>query len=141
MALAGRLQVEEWVTFPGWVSRRTAYDYLATADLGLQPDPKNLRTDRSTAIKTMEYMAFGLPVVAFDVVETRRSAGAAAAYAQPNEVVSFAALICELLDDPQRRARMGSIGRSRVSDGLAWEHQRERYVTVYDRLLGGPTSS
>jgi glycosyltransferase involved in cell wall biosynthesis len=136
--LASRLRLEDSVTFPGWVSRQTAYDYLATADLGLQPDPKNFRTDRSTAIKTMEYMAFGLPVVAFDVVETRRSAGAAGAYARPNDVESFATLICELLDDPQRRARMASIGRARVADGLAWEHQRERYVAVYDGLLGGP---
>lgn len=134
--LARRLKVEEWVSFPGWVSRDTAYDYLATADLGLQPDPKNFRTDRATAIKTMEYMAFEVPVVAFDVVETRRSAGEAAAYAQPNDLGSFAELVCELLDDPQRRAAMGSIGRARVAEGLAWEHQRGTYVAVYDLLLG-----
>lgn len=134
--LARSLEVEEWVSFPGWVSRDTAYDYLATADLGLQPDPKNLRTDRSTAIKTMEYMAFEVPVVAFDVVETRRSVGAAAAYARANDVGSFAALISELLDDPRRRAAMGSIGRARVADDLAWEHERVHYVAVYDRLLG-----
>lgn len=143
--LARRLEVQEWVSFPGWVSRDTAYDYLATADLGLQPDPKNLRTDRATAIKTMEYMAFEVPVVAFDVVETRRSAGEAAAYAPPNDVGSFATLICELLEDPQRRAAMGSVGRTRVAEGLAWEHQRGAYVALYDRLLersgraGSPT--
>jgi glycosyltransferase involved in cell wall biosynthesis len=139
--LAGSLEVEDYVSFPGWVSRETAYDYLATASIGLQPDPKNFRTDRSTAIKTMEYMAFGLPVVAFDVVETRRSAESAAAYAQPNDIESFAILICELLDDPQRRAAMGSVGRARVLDGLAWEHQRDAYVAVYDRLLGDPVRS
>jgi glycosyltransferase involved in cell wall biosynthesis len=133
--LASRLKVDQWVSFPGWVSRETAYDYLATADLGLQPDPKNFRTDRATAIKTMEYMAFEVPVVAFDVVETRRSAGEAAAYAKPNDVESFATLICELLDDPKRRAAMGSVGQTRVAEGLAWEHQRGTYVAVYDLLL------
>ena len=40
--------------------------------------------------KTMEYMAFGLPVVAFDLNETRVSAGDAAVYATPNEVDELA---------------------------------------------------
>ena len=42
--------------------------------------------------KTMEYMAFGLPVVAFDLRETRVSAGDAAVYATPNEVNELARL-------------------------------------------------
>ena len=47
---------------------------LSTADVGISPDPKNPLNDLSTMNKTMEYMAFGLPVVAFDLRETRVSA-------------------------------------------------------------------
>jgi len=86
--------------------------------------------------KTMEYMAFGLPVVAFDLHETRVSAGPAAMYVEPNLVDRYAEAIVELIDNPTRRAEMGTIGRQRVEDELAWSHQRKAYVSVFDRLLG-----
>jgi glycosyltransferase involved in cell wall biosynthesis len=42
--------------------------------------------------------------------------------------------IVTLLGDPDRRAEMGRIGRERVRDELAWEHQAEEYLRVIDRL-------
>jgi hypothetical protein len=36
--------------------------------------------------KTLEYMAFGLPVVAFDLKETRVSAGPAASYVESGDI-------------------------------------------------------
>jgi glycosyltransferase involved in cell wall biosynthesis len=135
-ALATRLGIAEYVTFTGWVSQDVVFDYLSTADLGLQPDPKNARLDLSTAAKTIEYMAFGLPIVAFDLHETRMSAQDAAVYADPNDATSFPRLIEALLDDPERRRVMGAIGRRRVEEELAWDHQRRRYVSVFRRLLG-----
>jgi len=47
--------------------------------------------------KTMEYMAFGLPTVAFDLRETRVSAGDAALYAVPNKVEDFARVLVNCL--------------------------------------------
>ena len=55
-----------------------------------RPDPKNPLNDVSTMNKTMEYMAYELPVVAFDLVETRVSAQEAAVYATPNQVDEYA---------------------------------------------------
>jgi glycosyltransferase involved in cell wall biosynthesis len=136
--LAGALQLDDWVTFTGWAQDDMIIDYLSTADVGLQPDPKDPRVDISTATKTMEYMAFELPVVAFDLKETRATAGDAAVYAEPNSFLSYAGLIDELLDDPQRRARMGLAGRRRVEQELAWDHQKRAYLAVYDRLLQPP---
>lgn len=108
---------------------------LSSADVGLSPDPRNPLNDVSTMNKTMEYMAFELPVVAFDLRETRVSAGEAAVYATPNEVEDYARLLVELLDDEPRRRRMGALGRRRVVEELAWDHQAARYLDVYRRLL------
>lgn len=135
-AMAARLDIEPFVSFTGWMPQPVVFDYLATADLGLQPDPKTERTDQATAIKTMEYMAFGVPVVAFDVHETRLSAGSAAVYASGNDPGVLATLIATLLDDPERRADMGRIGRQRVERELAWDHQKAAYVGVFNRLCG-----
>jgi glycosyltransferase involved in cell wall biosynthesis len=82
----------------------------------------------------MEYMAFELPVVAFDLKETRFSAADAAAYSTPNEVKQFAAAIAALLDDPDRRADMGRAGRRRVEEALAWPLQAPTYLGVFDQL-------
>jgi glycosyltransferase involved in cell wall biosynthesis len=80
-------------------------------------------------------------VVAFDLVETRVSAGDAALYASPNDPRELGRLVVELLDDPARRAEMGRLGRHRVAEELAWGHQVGDYLRVYQRLLpgmGGP---
>ncbi len=74
------------VTFTGRIPDADVSAILSTADVGISPDPKNPLNDLSTMNKTMEYMAFALPVVAFDLRETRVSAGDAAVYATPNDV-------------------------------------------------------
>jgi glycosyltransferase involved in cell wall biosynthesis len=129
------LGLNEYVEFSGRVPDETVFSVLSTADLGLSPDPKNPLNDVSTMNKTMEYMAFELPVVAFDLRETRVSAAAAAIYAPANDVGLYAHAIVELLDDEHQRRAMGALGRARVESELAWRHQRDGYVGVYDRLL------
>jgi glycosyltransferase involved in cell wall biosynthesis len=84
--------------------------------------------------KTMEYMSFELPVVAFDLRETRTSAGEAAVYVTPNEVLQYAEAIVALMDDEPKRTRLGQLGRARVEKELAWPHQRQAYIDVYQRL-------
>jgi glycosyltransferase involved in cell wall biosynthesis len=127
--------LEDFVSFPGRVGDHALRRYLSTADIGLSPDPRSAFNDLSTMNKTIEYMAFGLPVVAFDLKETRVSAGEAAAYVADGDITGFAKAIVELLDDPDRRAEMGRVGRERVVRELAWEHQAPRYVSVYDALI------
>ena len=136
VALARDLGVEDYLALPGRLPDADVARLLSTADVGLCPDPKNPLNNVSTMNKTMEYMAFGLPVVAFDLHETRISAGDAAAYAVPNEVPSFAGLVLELLDNEPRRRAMGALGRARVVDALAWSHQQAGYVQVFDELTG-----
>jgi glycosyltransferase involved in cell wall biosynthesis len=118
---------------PG-IPDETVFEVFSTADVGLSPDPLNPLNDVSTMNKTMEYMAFELPVVAFDLKETRVSAEDAAIYVRPNDTDAYADAITELLADPDRRAAMGRAGRQRVEQVLAWGHQAPRYVNVYQGL-------
>jgi glycosyltransferase involved in cell wall biosynthesis len=136
VALRDELGLQDYVELPGRVPDETVIDVLSTADVGLSPDPKNALNDVSTMNKTMEYMAFGMPVVAFDLKETRVSAGAAARYVESGDVAAYARAIVALLDDDEARAEMGREGRLRIEDELGWPHQREAYVFVYDRLVG-----
>ncbi len=134
VALSQRLDLSEFVTFTGRAPDAEVAAILSTADVGISPDPKNPLNDVSTMNKTMEYMAFSLPVVAFDLRETRFSAGDAAVYATPNDVGEMAQLLVDLIDDEPRRHQMGSFGRARVEQELAWNHQAPLYVEVYESL-------
>lgn len=134
LALRAELGLEDYVDLMGRVPDETVAAVLSTADVGLSPDPLNPLNDVSTMNKTMEYMAYSIPVVAFDLRETRVSAGEAAAYATPNSVESYARAIVDLLDDPDRCLSMGRQGRLRVERELAWTHQVKGYVAVFDEL-------
>ncbi|MEV6270449.1 glycosyltransferase family 4 protein [Kribbella sp. NPDC051936] len=136
VALRDELGLAEHVEFTGRVPDETVRAVMSTADLGLSPDPKNPLNDVSTMNKTMEYMAFELPVVAFDLVETKVSAADAAVYVEPNDVAQYGDAIVELLDDQVRRRRMAKLGRERVERVLAWRHQQKAYLGVYDQLTG-----
>jgi len=136
VALRDELGLNDHVELPGRVPDETVVDVLSTAAVGLSPDPKNPLNDVSTMNKTLEYMAFELPVVAFDLKETRVSAGDASSYIQSGDVAAYARAIVELLDDPNKRAVMGKAGRVRIEQELGWPFQRDRYVGVYDTIVG-----
>jgi glycosyltransferase involved in cell wall biosynthesis len=136
VALRDQLGLAGHVEFTGRAPDEQVMRIMSTADAGLSPDPKNPLNDVSTMNKTMEYMVFGLPVVAFDLRETRVSAGDAAVYVQPNDEQQYAEAIVALLDDEPRREVMGKYARERVEQELAWDHQEVTYLGVYKRVLG-----
>ncbi len=131
VALRDSLGLGGHVEFTGRAPDELVSQVMSTADAGLSPDPKNPLNDVSTMNKSMEYMAFELPVVAFDLKETRVSTGDAAVYVTPNDVREYAQAIADLMDDPDKRALLGKLGRARVQDELAWSHQERAYLDVY----------
>jgi glycosyltransferase involved in cell wall biosynthesis len=130
--LALDLGLGDWVSFPGWAQEQLVFDYLSTADLGLEPNTE----DYVSPVKVMEYLAAGLPVVAFAAEENVRLAGEAARYAPKGDITAMARLIDELLDDEVSRDQMGQIGQARVKEFIAWDHQAGPYVSALLELLG-----
>jgi glycosyltransferase involved in cell wall biosynthesis len=133
--LALDLGLDDAVEFTGRLPDEDVMRILSTAAVCLAPDPKNPLNDVSTMNKIVEYMAMGRPVVAYDLVEARVSAGDAALYAKANDAVSFAACIEELLERPEQAAAMGARGRARVADALSWERSEQALLAAYDRAL------
>lgn len=131
-----RLGLDEHVTFTGRVDRAAIAEYLSRADVGLCPDLKTPLNDVSTMNKTMEYMAYGLPAVSFDLVETRVSGADCVVYVPSGDIAAFADAVEQLIDDPAQRAELGRRARERVSRLLDWRPQAEAYVGVYDELTG-----
>ncbi|MGW7066894.1 glycosyltransferase family 4 protein [Streptomyces sp. NPDC054855] len=129
--LSRRLGLSEQVQFTGRIPDAELVRYLSTADVCLSPDPRNPLNDVSTMNKVMEYMAMGRPIVSFDLKEARVSAGDAAVYAPANDEAQFAEHIALLLDDPEKRARMGKIGQERVGGELSWQNSQRSLLAAY----------
>lgn len=139
--LATELGLADRVTFTGRADTRTITEYLSAADVGIGPDPLSPLNDVSTMNKTMEYLAHALPVVSFDLVETRVSGGDAAVHVDAHGdtelcVKRMAVAVAELLDSSERRAAMALAGRRRAEAVLDWRPQRDVYLSVYDELTG-----
>jgi glycosyltransferase involved in cell wall biosynthesis len=133
-AMAVALEVADYVTFTGRVPDAQLLAMLNTADVCVNPDIANEMNDKSTMNKIMEYMALGKPIVQFDLTEGRFSAQQASAYATRNDPDDLAAKIVELVDDPERRARMGAYGRLRVENELEWRFEVPKLLSAYDSL-------
>ena len=138
LALARDLGLDDRVEFTGRVPDLTVQEYLSTADVCLSPDPHNPLNDLSSMNKVVEYMAMGKPLVSFDLKEARYTAQDSAVYAADNDEKEFGRLIGELLDAPERRERMGEMGRARVEESLSWDISRRNLLDAYQDLLNRP---
>lgn len=132
---AESLGISAYVTFTGRVPDQDLLAMLNTVDLCVNPDVANEMNDKSTMNKIMEYMALGKPIVQFDLTEGRFSAQDASLYARKNDVVDMAEKIVSLLDDPNKRLKMGAFGRNRVINALEWKYEAPKLLAAYDKLF------
>ena len=129
---AAELGIDSMVTITGFVPEETMFQAYFEADVCVCPDPLNPLNDISTMHKTVNYMAAGKPMVAYDLHETRVSAGNAALYAQPNDEHDFGDRLAELLDSEEMRRTLGAIGRKRIEEGLSWDAIKAHLYAAYD---------
>jgi glycosyltransferase involved in cell wall biosynthesis len=134
-AIITKKGLSAFVTLTGQVSHAEVARYLSTADIGVAPDPKNALNDNLTMVKIFEYMAFGLPVVLFDLKEGRRSAGNAALFAQPNDPIDFANQIVTLLNSKELRTKLGECGRRQIEESLNWNNEKSALLNAYKTAL------
>lgn len=134
-AIVSKKELDPFVTFTGQVPHEEVVNYLSNADVGVAPDPKTPMNDNSTMIKIFEYMAFGLPVVLFDLKEGRHVAGPAALYALPNDPMDFANQMTRLLNSSELRQQLGTCGRKRIEEGLNWEAEKMTLLRAYSSVL------
>jgi glycosyltransferase involved in cell wall biosynthesis len=134
-ALAREIGVADIVEFTGRLAHDQALERLNSCDICVQPDPSNNFNDTCTMIKSLEYMALGKAVVAFDLPETRVACRDAALYATPNSFADLAAKMIELARDPALRRRLGEAGVERIGSALAWEIGELALLGAYADLL------
>ncbi len=127
--------VSDRVTFTGWVGPEEVPALVQAADICVDPAPASPLNERSTMIKVAEYLALGKPVVAYDLLETRRTLAGAGVTVPPGDVEAFAAAIEQIARDGELRASLARQARERARQ-LTWELSAAALLEAYARPSG-----
>lgn len=130
-ARARELGISERVSFPGRVPYGEVPLWLSLGDVAVEP--KMSATE--AAGKVLNYMAMGLPIVAFDIPVMREYLGEIGVYAPLGDATVFADQIQALLQDPSRARAIGMALRSRANECYSWEYAGREIESVYAGLL------
>ena len=128
--MARQLGVEDWVTLTGKIPYEQAPFYLSAGDVAVAP--KLSATEGSG--KVLNYMAMGLPTVAYDTPVQREYLADLGVYAPAGDVGGLAAAIRGLLGDPERQQNLGAALRQRAMEHYSWDQAGKQIVNLYERL-------
>jgi glycosyltransferase involved in cell wall biosynthesis len=125
----------------GWIDRTGIARLMANARAGLVVLHPNRCFVDAYPIKMFEYMAAGLPVVASDFPLYREilEDGRCGCLVPPADPAALARAIEWIFDHPAEAREMGEHGRRRVERLYNWQVEREKLVSLYRRLAGGPS--
>lgn len=126
-ALVRSRRLTEAIEFPGHVPVHEALATLSVYVLCslLENCPMSL----------LEAMGAGVPAVATEVGGVPEVAGDAVLLVPPRDHEQLAAAVLRLLDDAPLAAGMAKSARSRVEEGFTAEHNAERLLDLYERLI------
>ena len=129
-AQAAALGIGERVRFPGRVPYERAPEYLALGHIGVAP---KLSASEGNG-KVLNYMAMGLPVVAFDTSVNRELLGDLGLYVPQGHVDALAATLLRTLQAPAAATARGAALRARAAARFSWQASAATLEAVYCRV-------
>lgn len=130
-ARAAELTPPGSVTLTGRIAYGETPRYLALGEVAVSP--KHVSTEANG--KLLNYMAMGLPSVAYDGPVSRELLGEAGVYAPMRDTSALASALIGLLRDPHEQKLRGQTLRERVVAHFGWPALGRRLVDVYRTCL------
>ncbi len=125
------------VEFPGRIPYEEIAQWLAVGDIAVAP---KLSQSEGNG-KILNYMASGLPVVAFDNPVSRDYLGDDGVYAPPGDAASFARGIAQLLENRVEAKARGKRLRARAIEKFSWDASARKIEAAYNTLLAAQKPS
>ena len=139
-ALARSLELDDFLSFPGYLSGKALLAYISAFDIGVIPDPLNEANDLMSMNKVFEYCALGIPTACYPLKETKRLLGDAGVYAASPDPAGLADACLSLMQNECLRARCATAATKLAAENFLWEHEARKYVATYERVLEGAPS-
>jgi glycosyltransferase involved in cell wall biosynthesis len=127
---ANQLGIGNRCTFTGRVPYGQAPNVLGLGDVAVSPK----LSSTEGAGKLLNYMAVGLPTVAFDLPVSREYLGYDGIYAKAGDSNALAQSLALLLDDAALRREMAERLRRRAQRHYAWTSSGELILEIYRAL-------
>ncbi|QIK66210.1 glycosyltransferase family 4 protein [Nocardioides sp. HDW12B] len=131
--LIERLGLEDCVSFVSGVSDAELVELMGSAEVACVPS-----LYEGFSLPTAELMACATPLVvsrAGAIPEVVGPDGECADLVTPGDVGELYDALGALLDDPERRARMGAAGRRRVEELFSWRAVAEATAAAYQQAV------
>jgi glycosyltransferase involved in cell wall biosynthesis len=131
--LIDRLAIKDSVRFASGLSDTELARVVGSAEVACVPS-----LYEGFSLPTVEAMACGTPLVvsrAGAIPEVVGEDGLCADLVTPGDVGELAHALAALLDDPDRRHRMGAAGRRRALDTFSWRAVAEATAAAYARAI------
>jgi glycosyltransferase involved in cell wall biosynthesis len=131
--LIDQLAIKDSVRFVSGLSDTELAEVVGSAEIACVPS-----LYEGFSLPTVEAMACGTPLVvsrAGAIPEVVGEDGVCADLVTPGDVGELAAALESLLDDPERRHRMGAAGRQRALERYSWRAVAEATAAAYQRAI------
>lgn len=130
--IAHEMEIAAMITFTGRIDYGKAPFYLSAADLAVSP--KISLTEANG--KLFNYLACGLPTLAFDTPVNREILGDAAVYAHYPDPLDFADKLEILIGDLHLRKELAERGREKAVSEYSWQSKGAQLEAIYRQMLG-----
>jgi len=131
--LIDRLGIGEHVHFVNGISDAELVALMGSAEVACVPS-----LYEGFSLPTAELMACATPLVvsrAGAIPEVVGDHGECADLVTPGDVGELEQAVAALLDDPERRARMGAAGRRRALEKFSWRAVAHAVAAAYDEVI------
>lgn len=128
--LVRKLGIRDCVTFTGRIEYEDFASYYARATMAVIPS-----LYEGFGMPAGEAMACGVPVISTVGGALPEVVGDAGILVPTADSRALEEAIISLLDDPDRRRRLGEAGLRRVRDSFTWRHAAQRTVDVYREAI------
>jgi len=122
--------LEKLCTLTGQIDFEKLPAYLNMADIAI--DPKKSDAGEGSG-KMLNYLAAGLPVVAFESLNNHEFLPPATELAQTNEDLSK--ILMSIIDDKNLRANMAKANLKHFEDRYSWNVTEQQLSAVYARIV------
>lgn len=130
-AKALELGIENMIIFTGTIDYLKAPIYLSAGDIAVSP--KISLTESNS--KLLNYMACGLPTVAFDTSVNRGLLGDAGVYAEYGDCTDLGTRMTWLMENSDERKRLSALGLAQVEKRHTWDMRATALDEIYRQKL------
>ena len=131
--LIDKLSIQDSVRFVHGISDAELVELMGSAEVACVPS-----LYEGFSLPTAELMACATPLIvsrAGAIPEVVGEDGYAAELVTPGDVGELTEALASLLDDPERRARLGANGRKRVDELFSWRAVAATVAASYEKVI------